>query len=77
MLDSKDLESYLHNMDKIFEIIDASDNPYQCKVWFRLIMDSIKDIDNRTIRKEILAHPSGCDHPTCIQMSKTLRGIMN
>ena len=69
MLDSKDLESYLENLPK--------DNPYQCKVWFRLIMDSIKDIDNRTIRKEILAHPSGCDHPTCIQMSKTLRGIMN
>ncbi len=49
---------------------------YQCKVWLRLLFDSMKDIDNRTIRQEIIAHPYQCDHPTCIKMAEILRGIM-
>jgi len=49
---------------------------YQCKVWLRLLFDSMKDIDNRTIRKEIIAHPHECNHPTCMKVAEVMRGIM-
>lgn len=49
---------------------------YQCNVWLRLLSDSMKDIDNRTICREILAHPYECDHPLCIQMAIMMRKIM-
>jgi len=49
---------------------------FQCKVWMRLIFDSMKDIDNRVIRREILAHCSGCTHPTCIQVAKLMEKII-
>lgn len=49
---------------------------YQCHVWLRLIYDSMKDIDNRTINKEILAHVYDCDHPTCKEVSRIMEGIM-
>jgi len=49
---------------------------FQCKVWLRLLFDSMKDIDNRTIRQEIIAHPYKCNHPTCIKVAQVMRGIM-
>jgi hypothetical protein len=49
---------------------------YQCHIWLRLIKDSMKDFDNRTIRKEILAHVYYCEHPTCQQVARMLEGIM-
>jgi truncated hemoglobin YjbI len=48
---------------------------YQCSVWLRLLWDSMKDIDNKTIRREILAHVYGCDHPTCSKVAEIMRGI--
>jgi len=50
---------------------------YQCPIWQRLIYDSMKDFDNRTIRKEILSHVFHCEHQTCKEVARIMKGVMN
>jgi len=49
---------------------------YQCDEWQKLILKSIDDLDNREIRIQILQHPFKCQHPTCIQVAKHMKGIL-
>ncbi|MEK0367777.1 MAG: hypothetical protein QQN45_07605 [Nitrosopumilus sp.] len=49
---------------------------YQCDEWQKLILKSIDDLDDRVIRLQILQHPFSCNHPTCIEVAKHMRGIL-
>jgi hypothetical protein len=51
------LEAMYSNMAKHGDFI--------CKEWFRLVIDSLKDLENRELRQKLLKHPYDCKHPSC------------
>jgi hypothetical protein len=49
---------------------------YLCPVWQRLNFEAMKDIDNQVIRREILAHPFGCNHHVCKELARIFKEII-
>ena len=58
IIDDVKLEAMYSTMTKYEDFI--------CKEWFRLIIDSLKNLDNRALRQKLLRHPYECKHPSCI-----------
>lgn len=52
-------------------------NEWICSDWLRLVIDSLKNLDDRSRRQDVMEHPYLCTHPSCKRAGKFMSDIIS